>query len=142
MDKANRLLLAILEERIQLPYAVNSCSLSDEMYMRVRLREKLLMLRSSISPKDVIYVLPTRNDKLKLFVMSATIFKQMRIELFMFLNLLFNNIVRDDRDYIENLWLRQFKVNAEDPHAGRFCQKQVSRVTDFSITMKKNIWLT
>lgn len=35
----------------------------------------------------------------------------MRIELFMFLNLLFNNIVRDEREYIENLWLPQFKIN-------------------------------
>jgi|JI6StandDraft_1071083.scaffolds.fasta_scaffold40375_3 hypothetical protein len=60
----------------------------------------------------------------------------------MFLNLIFNNIVRDDREYIENMWLRQFKVNLEDPHANKFCKKQVTRVTDFSITMKKNIWLT
>jgi len=47
--------------------------------MRIRIREKLLLLRSSISPKDTIYILPTKNEKLKLFIMSATIFKQMRI---------------------------------------------------------------
>lgn len=97
MDQANRLLLAILEDRLVLPYAINACSLSDRPYMRLRLRSKILTLKSSISPKDVIYIIPTHNEKLKLFVMSAVIFKQMRIELFMFLNLLFNNIVRDER---------------------------------------------
>jgi hypothetical protein len=77
-----------------------------------------------------------------MFIMSAVVFKQMRIELFMFLNLIFNNIVRDDRQHIENLWLRQFMINKEEPEAQRFCKKQITRVTDFSITMKKNIWLT
>jgi hypothetical protein len=74
--------------------------------------------------------------------MSAVVFKQMRIELFMFLNLIFNNIVKDDQQYIENLWLKQFMINKEDVHAHKFCKKQVTRITDFSITMKKNIWLT
>lgn len=142
MDKANRLLLAILEERVRLPYAVNAATFDGGSFMRIRAREKVLRLQSSISPRDAIYVLPTRNDKIKLFVLSAVVFKQMRIELFMFLNLLFNNIVRDEREYVENLWLPQFKVNRQDEHAQKFCQKQVTRVTDFSITMKKNIWLT
>lgn len=97
MDRANRILLAILEDRIQFRYSINSCRFNDESFMRLRIRDKVLMLKSSISPKDIIYILPTRNDKIKVFVMSATIFKQMRIELFVFLNLIFNNIVRDDR---------------------------------------------
>jgi hypothetical protein len=61
MEKANRLLLAILEERVEFTHPINSVMLNDGMCMRMRIREKILVLKSSISPKDAIYILPTKN---------------------------------------------------------------------------------
>lgn len=61
MDKANRLLLAILEERVELICPINSVIFNDNSFMRLRLRQKVLTLKSSISPKDIIYILPTKN---------------------------------------------------------------------------------
>lgn len=40
------------------------------------------------------------------------------------------------------MWLPQFMINdADDNKAHKYCKKRITRVSDFSITMKKNIWL-
>ena len=62
-------------------------------------------------------------------------YKTMRMELFVFLNLLFNNIVEDTERYVNSFWLPQFVINTDSG-------KQVKRITDFSITMKKSFFLS
>jgi hypothetical protein len=62
----------------------------------------------------------------------------MRIELFVFLNLVFNNIVEDNEKYINSLWVPQFCVTQGNQSA----EKKVKRITDFSISMKKSFFLS
>ena len=59
----------------------------------------------------------------------------MRIELFVFLNLVFNNIVEDSEKFVNSFWIPQFKVNIDGG-------KEVKRITDFSISMKKSFFLS
>ena len=63
-------------------------------------------------------------------MIGAEMYKTMRMELFVFLNLIFNNIVEDTERYVNSFWLPQFVINTDSG-------KQVKRITDFSITMKK-----
>lgn len=62
----------------------------------------------------------------------------MRIELFIFLNLVFNNIVEDNEKYINCLWVPQFCITANKESS----EKKVKRITDFSISMKKSFFLS
>ena len=59
----------------------------------------------------------------------------MRMELFIFLNLIFNNIIENAERFVNCMWVPQFAV-AEG--AG----KQVKRITDFSISMKKSFYIS
>lgn len=60
----------------------------------------------------------------------------MRMELFVFLNLLFNNIVEEGERFVASFWLPQIAVaDAEG-------EKAVKRITDFSISMKKSFFLS
>lgn len=59
----------------------------------------------------------------------------MRIELFVFLNLLFNNVVEDSEKFVNSFWVPQFAINSEQG-------KMVKRITDFSISMKKSFFLS
>ncbi len=68
----------------------------DRRFLRINCRQKLLTLRSSIYPEQNIYVLDTHLPKVKLFVTDGENYKLMRMELFVFLNLIFNNIVEDN----------------------------------------------
>jgi hypothetical protein len=67
--------------------------------------------------------------------MDAENYKLMRIELFVFLNLVFNNVVEDTEKFVNSFWFPQFVVNSE--HG-----KEVKRITDFSISMKKSFFLS
>jgi hypothetical protein len=60
----------------------------------------------------------------------------MRMELFVFLNLLFNNIIEDNERFINSIWIPQFTIC--DGESG----KTVKRITDFSISMKKSFFLS
>lgn len=71
-----------------------------------------------------------------MFVMDGEHYKLMRMELFIFLNLVFNNIVEDTEKFINCIWLPQFSVC--DGEEG----KEVKRITDFSISMKKSFFLS
>ncbi len=69
-----------------------------------------------------------------MFYFNAEPFKLMRIELFTFLNLVFNNIIMDDLKHVNAMWIPQFCVTNDGG-------KVVKRITDFSITMKKSLFL-
>lgn len=58
----------------------------------------------------------------------------MRMELFVFLNLVFNNIIEDGLRFVNCIWLPQWAICEEG-------EKRVKRVTDFSISMKKSFFL-
>jgi hypothetical protein len=58
----------------------------------------------------------------------------MRMELFVFLNLVFNNIIEDGLRFVNCIWLPQWTVSDQG-------QKRVKRITDFSISMKKSFFL-
>lgn len=45
--------------------------------------------------------------------MDAENYKLMRIELFVFLNLVFNNVVEDTEKFVNSFWFPQFVVNSE-----------------------------
>jgi len=45
-----------------------------------------------------------------MFVMGAEHYKLMRMELFVFLNLVFNNIVEDGLRFVNCMWLPQWAV--------------------------------
>ena len=45
--------------------------------------------------------------------MEGEHYKLMRIELFVFLNLVFNNIVEDSERFVNSFWIPQFKVNID-----------------------------
>lgn len=92
---ANRLLLSILELKPEIKYNVQSCMLMDRRFLRINCRQKILVLRSSVYSEQNIYILDTSNPKIKLFLTDGEHYKLMRIELFIFLNLIFNNIVED-----------------------------------------------
>lgn len=62
----------------------------------------------------------------------------MRIELFIFLNLVFNNIVQDNQKYINAIWIPQFCITKDKNES----EKKVKRITDFSISMKKSFFLS
>lgn len=62
----------------------------------------------------------------------------MRIELFIFLNLVFNNIVNDEEKYVNAIWAPQFCVTESKEES----EKKVKRITDFSISMKKSFYLS
>jgi hypothetical protein len=47
-----------------------------------------------------------------MFVIDAENYKLMRIELFVFLNLLFNNIVEDTEKFVNSFWFPQFAINS------------------------------
>lgn len=70
-----------------------------------------------------------------MFLADGEHFKLMRIELFIFLNLLFNNLVEDEQRFVNSIWMPQMTVS--DGNNG----KQVQRITDFSISMKKSFFL-
>ena len=74
---------------------MQSCYLNDRRFMRINLRQKMLVLRSSIYPEQNIFILDTHNPKIKMFIMDGEHYKLMRMELFVFLNIVFNNIVED-----------------------------------------------
>lgn len=67
--------------------------INDRRMYRINIKSKLLVLKSSVYSKEDIYVLPTDNPKIRVFFMQGEGYKLMRIELFVFLNLVFNNIV-------------------------------------------------
>jgi len=90
---ANRLLLSILELRPQLKYHIQSCHLNDRKFMRINCKQKILILKSSIYADQSIYILDTHNPKIKMFLIEGEHYKLMRMELFIFLNIIFNNIV-------------------------------------------------
>ncbi len=60
---------------------------------RLSIQNKILILRSSVYSKEDIYIIGTSNPKIRMFFMQGEGYKLMRIELFVFLNLVFNNIV-------------------------------------------------
>lgn len=91
--QTNRLLLSMLEMRPELKYSIQSCYLMDRRFLRINCKQKLLILRSSIYPEKNIYVLDTHIPKIKMFLIDGENYKLMRMELFIFLNLIFNNIV-------------------------------------------------
>lgn len=132
---ANRLLLAILEFKLELEFPINSCHLDDRRFLRINPRRKVLTLKSSVYSQDDIYILNTSNPKIRLFLIDGERYKFMRIELFVFLNLVFNNVVEDTEKYVNSFWVPQFTFKGDD-------SKEVKRVTDFSITMKKSFFLS
>jgi hypothetical protein len=133
---ANRLLLSMLEMKPELNCGIQSCRLNDRRYMRLNLRQKILVLRSSIYPQHSIFVLDTHNPKVKLFFTDGEHYKLMRMELFVFLNILFNNIVEDNEKFLNCIWVPQFAVCSGEEG------KTVKRITDFSISMKKSFFLS
>ncbi len=132
--KENRLLLAVMEMRLTLTCSINTAVLNDRRMFRLNLHNKVLCLRSSVYSSELVYILPTANPKIRVFYLNAEPFKLMRIELFTFLNLVFNNVVADDNKHVNAMWVPQFCVT----DGGR---KMVKRITDFSITMKKSLFL-
>ncbi len=108
--------------------------LNDRKFLRVNCRQKILVVRSSVYAEEPIYILDTHIPKVRLFVMGAEHYKLMRMELFVFLNLVFNNICEDGLRFVNCLWLPQWTVSEEG-------QKRVKRITDFSISMKKSFFL-
>lgn len=96
----------------------------------------MLVLRSSIYSEKSIFILDTQNPKIKMFVTDGEHYKLMRMELFVFLNLIFNNIVEDTEKFVNCIWLPQFTIC--DGEEG----KMVKRITDFSISMKKSFYLS
>ena len=48
-----------------------------------------------------------------MFMIGAEMYKTMRMELFVFLNLVFNNIVEDTERYVNSFWLPQFVINTD-----------------------------
>ena len=103
--------------------------------MRINPRRKVLVLKSSVYSKEYIYVLNTSNPKVRVFFMQGENYKLMRIELFIFLNLVFNNIVEDTEKFVNSFWVPQFMISTD-------LGKEVKRITDFSISMKKNFFLS
>lgn len=89
----NRLLLSILQFSLKLEFPINSAMLDDRRFLRINPRRKVLVLKSSVYSRENIYILNTDNKKIRMFIMDAEHYKLMRIELFVFLNLLFNNVV-------------------------------------------------
>lgn len=108
--------------------------LNDRRFLRINCRQKVLVVRSSIYAEEPIYILETHLPKVKMFLVGAEHYKLMRMELFVFLNLLFNNLIEDGLRFVNALWLPQWAVSEEG-------QKRVKRVTDFSISMKKSFFL-
>ena len=92
----NRLLLAVLELQSQLKYPLQTCRLEDRPFLRINPRQKVLQLKSSVYPEQSIWVLETHNPEVRLFLTGGEHYKLMRMELFVFLNLVFNNIVEDN----------------------------------------------
>lgn len=68
---ANRLLLSILEFKLDLEFPINSCYLDDRRFLRINPRRKVLVLRSSVYSREPIYVLNTNNSKIRMFFMDA-----------------------------------------------------------------------
>lgn len=76
---SNRLLLAILEFKLDVIFPVNSCHLDDRKFLRINPRRKILVLKSSVYSRENIYVLNTNNSKIRMFMMEAEHYKLMRI---------------------------------------------------------------
>ena len=126
----------MIEMKPELKYNLQSCYINDRRFIRLNSKQKMLVLRSSIYPEQNIFILDTHNPKVKMFVTNGEHYKLMRMELFVFLNIVFNNIVEDNEKYINCIWLPQFTVC--DGEEG----KEVKRITDFSISMKKSFFLS
>lgn len=77
---------------------------------RLNINNKILILRSSVYSKEDIYIISTSNPKIRMFFMQGENYKLMRIELFVFLNLVFNNIVEEAQKYVSNIWIPQFAI--------------------------------
>lgn len=132
---SNRILLSILQLKLNIQFPINSCFLDDRRFIRINPRRKILVLKSSVYSREPIYIINTSNPKIRMFLIDAQNYKLMRIELFVFLNLLFNNVVEDSEKFVNSFWVPQFAINSEQG-------KMVKRITDFSISMKKSFFLS
>lgn len=67
----NRLLLSILQTKLNINYSMNSSMLNDKRYYRINTKNKILILKSSVYSKEDIYVIPTDNPKIRFFFMQG-----------------------------------------------------------------------